>query len=146
MTSWARSYRSATYENLIVPQIELVFQEIVHRLCILKNLLRPLLGLSFVKVCLILVYAVARVLHADNIDSQFLNQLAHQWLSQGNVFSVCVEMDHDFLALTLEEEARYEVVRIVLFEVPFVFQDCFFFVHLVQIFTKFILIQEVLSW
>ena len=129
---------------MVVSQAELIFEEIVDGLSILKNLLGPLLGLSFIEIRLVLVNPIARVLHADYVHPQFLHQLVHQRLRQGNVLSVCMKMYHHFLALALEEEARYEIVRVVLFQVSLVSENCFLFVHLVQVFTKFILVQQVL--
>ena len=58
---------------------------------------------------LLLVYTVARVLHANDVDFELLDDLVHERLRQRYVLTIRVKMEHHFLRLAFEEQTRDEI-------------------------------------
>ena len=108
-----RAYRSTAYNYVFFLIFVDVDQKVVHGLRILDNLLASLPFGAFGRFERI--NAVARVLHAYDIELEFLVDSDEERPGVSNVLTVGVEMYHDLVGPAFEVEARYKVIELCLF-------------------------------
>ena len=132
VTCWPRADWSPTNQYVRFLNFASLSEESENRLSILKDLLSSLLCIViFEKVDFrFFVYAIAGILHAYDVDSGFLRNLFHQGLSQRDVLTIRVEVNHDFLWFPLDEKTRNEIFRLVLLQVFLAFLKSLQLIHL----------------
>ena len=115
MTCGPRTDRPPTYKNIRLIYFTCLFQKPINCFCIFENLLRSLLRFisCYLLGVVLLIDPVPRILHTKNVDLKLLDHLLHQRLRQSDIFSVCVEMNENLLALAFEIQAWDKVLWLV---------------------------------
>lgn len=78
---------------------------------------------------LMLINSVSGILHANDVNFEFLNDLIHEWLRQRNILAISVKMYHNFFGLAFEEQARNKVFASLLFGGLLRSHQPLFFIH-----------------